>query len=513
MSAIVKNTMIISVLTLLSRILGLVRDTIIAMMFGTGLFADVFFLAFKPFDLVRKLFSEGILAGSFVPDFTRECRDNGPQSGVGLLYAVLSILCAAGILLMIISVFLAPVFLEIMVPGFSADTYAGQLTLVLFKIMLPYLVFIMATGLTMGALNAMESFAGPGMTPAVFNVIIIGFALFVAPFFDTPVFALAAGVVTGGLTQFLLLVMFLYRANLLRPVRLKGYGSKAMAVCRKMVPTMIGTAGFQINMVVAAFFAAGLETGSVSGLYFAERLVQLPLALFAVSAATVALPEYSRKEGADNPAQLNRSFSDMLKMILFLTIPASAGLMALNQPIVQVLFERGAFDREAVYLTAGTLFYLAPGLCAFSGIRICATLFFAKERIDIPFLNGLCAIALNVVLCLVLMQVSGTQGLVASVSISAAASFLHLLFALGKIIELDFRSIGVCACRSLFLSVIMFFFVRVSAEAILTGVDGFARIAGLFGSILIGIAVYLGAGMLVAKKEVKQLLKGAIQLR
>ena len=512
MRKILKNTALISILTLSSRVLGVIRDALIAMYFGTSSQTDAFFIAFRPFDLVRKLFSEGILSISFVPVFSKTLEKEGQSMAVAMVFSFFCFLSLAGIFIMLAGIFFAPVIIKLIAPGFIGFSYKYGLTIILLKIMLPYFWLVLITALFMGVLNSLGNFGVPAVAPVVFNLVVIVFTIFISNYFETPVTALAVGVTIGGIFQLAIQIPFMIRLGMLQTSLFKFFHPGVLKVMKVMVPSMIGAASYQINIMLASFFASKLDIGSVSYIYYADRLVQFPLALFAVSVATVFLPELSRKAVSGQLDEIAGLFSKGVKLVLFITIPAMAGLMALDEKIVAFLFGHGAFNDLAIQQTAECLFFLSFGLWAFTGVRLFVTLYYSLSSIRVPFYSGIIAIGLNLVLSSLFIDSLGLRGLALSVSISAMAGFIILFVNIPGAVNIDKLEIIVSACRSVFLSVIMFFIVKQAAVFLLkAGSNKFWFGTGVIGCICFGMFFYLSASFLISSPELKMLKKGLIQ--
>jgi len=512
---ILKKTALISILTLSSRVLGVIRDALIAMYFGTSSQSDAFFIAFRPVDLVRKLFSEGILSISFVPIFSQTMEKEGHSKAVALAFSFFCFLSLMGIFIVLAGIFFAPMILRLIAPGFVQDSYTYGLTIILLKIMLPYFWLILITALCMGVLNSLGNFGVPAAAPIVFNLVVIAFTILISKTFETPVMALAIGVTIGGVLQLFIQIPFMVRLGMLKIPRFQVFRwshifhKGVLKVLKIMIPCMIGAAAFQINIMTASFFASRLDEGSVSFIYYADRLVQFPLALFAVSAATVLLPQLSKKAVLRQLDEISDLFSNGVKLVFFITIPAMAGLLALNENIVSLLFGYGAFGDLAIGQTADCLFFLGLGLWAFTGVRLFVTLYFALSSIKIPFYSGIMTIFLNLVLCNLFIDRLGLKGLVLSVSISSMVGFIYLFIKVPGGVNIDKFEIIVSACRSLFLSVIMFFLVKLAASFIPVKEGNlFWFGTGVAGCICFGMAFYFGANLLISSPELKMIKKG-----
>jgi len=505
---ILKTTALISILTFTSRVLGVVRDALIAMYFGTSSQSDAFFIAFRPFDLVRKLFSDGILSMAFVPVFAKTMEKQGKSKAVAMVFSFFCFLSLTGIIILLAGIYFAPVIVKLIAPGFIGDSYRSGLAIVLLKIMLPYLWLVFITALCMGVLNSMGNFGVPAAAPAVFNLVVILFTIIISNHFKIPITGLALGVTIGGVLQLAVQVPVMVRLGMLNPCFFQFFHPGVLKVMKIMIPCMIGAASYQINIMVASFFASKLDEGSVSFIYYADRLVQFPLALFAVSVSTALLPELSRKAVSGKLDEIAKFFSDGVKLVLFITIPAMAGLMALDEKIVAFLFGHGAFSALAIKQTAECLVILSSGLWAFTGTRLFVTLYYALSIIRVPFYSGVIATGLNLVFCWMSVGILGLKGLVLSVSLSAMIGFVFLFVNIPGAMKIDKFEIIVSACRSLFLSVIMFFLVRQAADFILAkGHDKFWSAAGVLGCIGFGMIFYLGVNMLIKSPELKMLKK------
>ncbi len=512
MGKLFKNTALISILTLASRILGVVRDALIAMVFGTSAQSDAFFIAFRPFDLSRKLFSEGTLSISFVPVFSKILQKESHSNAVTFVFSFFCFLSLISVVFMVSGIVFAPLLIKLIAPGFIADSATSELTLVLFKVMLPYLWCVFILALCMGVLNTLGNFGSPAIAPVVFNIIIIIFTLFVCNQLNVPVIGLAVGVTIGGIVQLMIQIPFMIRHKMFDFKSFNLFEPHVRRVIKIMIPCMIGAASYQINIMVASFFASKLPQGSVSYLYYADRLVQFPLALFAISVATVILPELSRKANSGNIDAIAPIFTNGVKLVFFIVIPAMAGLMALNQEIITFLFGQGKFDQTAIKMTSQCLFYLVTGLWAFTGVRIFVTLFYSLENFMSPFYCGLISIGINFLGCYMLVDHFGLTGLVLSVSIASIFGFILLFFQLPSQAKINKKELLFSACRSLFVSVIMFVLVKLAVVFLIQESAGkLIYGAGLAGGIVFGMVAYLGLNILISNPDYTMVKKSLIE--
>ncbi len=513
MGRILKKTALISTLTFGSRIFGVVRDSLIAICFGASSQSDAFFIAFRPFDLARKLFSEGILNISFIPIFSETLEKEGRSQAAAMVFSFFFFYSIIGILIVISGILFAPLVIKIIAPGYIENSYQYGLTLIMMKIMLPYIFFILITALCMGVLNSFGNFGVPAVAPLIFNLVVIVFTLFVSSRFNVSVRGLAVGVTVGGMLQLALQIPSMIRLGMLKISFSRFFHPGVLKVAKIMIPSMIGAASYQINIMVASFFTSKLDEGSISFVYYADRLVQFPLALFAVSVATVLLPEISKKVVLGQLDEVGELFSRGVKLVFFITIPAMAGLMALNEPIVKILFGYGVFDAPAVQKTADCLFFLAMGLWAFTGVRLFVTLYYSLVNISIPFYSGIITICLNLILCPVLMKLFGLKGLIFSVSASAVAGFVFLFINIPGTMNIRRTEIIVSACRSFFVSAIMFLLVKQMADLVLPLLSSrLGFVIGVAACISIGMIFYLGINLVISNPEL-ELIKKGIKIR
>ncbi len=421
--ALIRHTAAVSGLTLVSRILGVVRDAAIAMVLGTTAVSDAFFIAFRPFDLLRKMVSDGIFSITFIPPFSRHVQAGRRDAAVSMVTSLAGILSVVGAVLILAGWLLAPWILSLMAPGFAPGKEQFALTLVLFRLMMPYLWVILMISLSMGVLHTLGNFWVPGATPMIFNLVLILFILLTPVFMKAPVIGLAMGVMTAGAAQLVFQLPFILRQRMIRLNRFVWQHPQVADSLKKMLPCMVGAAPYQFNMLVISFLASLLADGSVSHLYYADRLVQFPVALIAVSISTVLFPFFSRQAAAGGITHIQKVFDTGIRLAVFAAIPAMAGLMILNEPIVQLLFGQGAFDTPSVIRTADCLLYLAPGTGAFIGTRLLITVHYALDSTEHPFYAGLISMFTNLVCAPILMYYMEIQGLALAVTISSMAGF------------------------------------------------------------------------------------------
>ena len=490
--------------TLLSRILGFVRDVIVAWFFGAGLAADAFFVAFRIPNLLRRLFAEGSLTISFIPVFTEYLSRNGREEAFRLArstFLLLSIVLAA---VAVVGILISPLIVRVIAPGFFSSPEKFDLTVLLTQIVFPYIFFIGLVALSMGILNAMGHFAAPALAPVLLNIGIISAVLLLSPHLDRPAVGLAIGVVPGGLLQLGLQIPFLIRRGFRLSVGGPLYHPAIRRIAVLMTPAVFGAAVYQINIFVGTLLASLLPEGSVSYLYYADRLVQLPLGVFGIALATAVLPSLSRQAVAKDMEGLRSSFGYALKLVFFVTIPAMTGLIVLKEPIVRLLFQRGAFDMATTRFTAEALLYYAVGLWAFSGVRILVSTFYALQDTKTPVKIAVISLLVNIVLSILLMGPMRHGGLALATSLAAAVNLTLLLRALKK-------RLGWIGAHEILASV----FRSTASAAVMGGVIGavawwgMPKCAGstwhlvvwILGSVVLGLLLYGGCAFLFRSRE------------
>ena len=424
--SIARNASVIAGATLLSRVLGFVRDVIIAFALGAGPLADAFFVAFRIPNVLRRLFAEGSLTMAFVPVFTRIRQDQGDQAAFALARSTLVwLLLILGMIVFIVLIGARPLTMVI-APGFLKDPEVFSQTVTLVRICFPYILFISGVALCMGILNSMGHFLGPALAPCVLNSVLILCALLgVWSGISVPL-ALSIGVLLAGLGQWLLQQPFLRQQGFLWRGEWSLSDQGVMRMGRLLLPTVLGAAVYQLNIVLNTVLASFLPRGSISFLYYADRLVQFPLGVFGVALSTAALPSLASLVAQGRNEEFAETLNATLRLILFISLPAMAGLIGLSMPLVEVLFVRGAFDAQAAQATAWALVGYGIGLPAFSMVRSLVSAYYALEDTRTPVVVASGCLVLNLCLGLVLMQFIGHVGLALAVSAASWANIVLL---------------------------------------------------------------------------------------
>jgi len=493
--------------TLLSRIFGFIRDVVIAWFFGAGLASDAFFVAFRIPNLLRRLFAEGSLTIAFIPVFTEYLTRNGKAEAFALGRATVRLLSVILALTAILGVICAPLIVGLIAPGFAESPDKQALTVLLTRIMFPYIFFIGLVALAMGILNALGHFAAPALAPVMLNLAIIFAALFIAPQMSEPVVGLAIGVIIGGILQLALQIPFLIRKGFAFWAKSRFWHPGLQRVGRLMLPAVFGAAVYQINILIGTLLASLLPEGSVSYLYYADRLVQFPLGIFAIATATAVLPSLSRQAAAGDLNALGGTFTHAMKLVLFITIPSMVGLIVLREPIVALLFKRGAFDAQTTHLTAIALLYYGIGLWAFAAVRIVVSTFYALQDTKTPVRMAAISIGVNIVMGILLMGPLKHGGLALATSLASMVNLGLLTWALSKRLgPIKWRSLGVSTLKTIISSGIMGCAVWIMARMAIPADEGSTAVllAGLMGTILAGIVMYGTSALVLKSAELKE---------
>ena len=395
---LVRSSAVVGVATLLSRVLGLLRDVVLANLIGASSNADAFFVAFKIPNFLRRLFAEGAFAQAFVPVLAQTREQGGNAAVRELIDRVAGML--GGILtgLTVLTVMASPLVAVLFAPGFLRDPAKLALTGDLIKLTFPYLLLISLTGFAGAILNSYQRFAVPALTPILLNLSLIGAALWVAPGFDEPVVALALGVLIAGFAQLLFQLPALAAIDLVPRPRWAPRHEGVRRILILMVPALFGVSVSQINLLLDTVLASLLPAGSVSWLYYSDRLTELPLGIFAIAIATVILPALSgQRARADDPAFVG-TLSWAVRSVGFIAIPATLALAILAEPLLVTLFQYGAFGADDRFMAAASLRAYTLGLGAFMLVKVLAPGFYAREDMKTPVRIGVIAMVTNMVL-------------------------------------------------------------------------------------------------------------------
>jgi putative peptidoglycan lipid II flippase len=432
-SGLLRSSAVVSVMTLLSRVLGMVRDMVVAAYFGSSPAADAFFIAFKIPNFMRRLFAEGAFAQAFVPVLSEYRAQRSLAEVKQLVDRVAGTLGLTLTAITALGVVASPYLIMLFAPGFRGDPEKLALAGDLLRITFPYLLLISLTAFCGGILNSYGRFAVPAFTPVLLNVCMIGSAVLLTPYFDQPIMALAWGVFIAGLAQLLFQLPFLVRIQLLpipRPNR-KDEGVKRIMTL--MLPALFGVSVSQINLLLDTVLASFLQTGSVSWLYYADRLSELPLGAFGIAIGTVILPSLSRLHASGDPKAFSATIDWALRMVLLVGVPAALALAILSEPLIASLFHYGKMTERDVVQAANALEAYSLGVLTFMLIKVLAPAFFARQDLKTPVRIAVQCMVANMVLNLILIWPLQHVGLALATSLSSMLNTGLLLWGLYKI--------------------------------------------------------------------------------
>jgi putative peptidoglycan lipid II flippase len=432
-SGLLRSSAVVSVMTLLSRVLGMVRDMVVAAYFGSSPAADAFFIAFKIPNFMRRLFAEGAFAQAFVPVLSEYRAQRSLAEVKQLVDRVAGTLGLTLTAITALGVVASPYLIMLFAPGFRGDPEKLALAGDLLRITFPYLLLISLTAFCGGILNSYGRFAVPAFTPVLLNICMIGSAVLLTPYFDQPIMALAWGVFIAGLAQLLFQLPFLVRIQLLpipRPNR-KDEGVKRIMTL--MLPALFGVSVSQINLLLDTVLASFLQTGSVSWLYYADRLSELPLGAFGIAIGTVILPSLSRLHASGDPKAFSATIDWALRMVLLVGVPAALALAILSEPLIASLFHYGKMTERDVVQAANALEAYSLGVLTFMLIKVLAPAFFARQDLKTPVRIAVQCMVANMVLNLILIWPLQHVGLALATSLSSMLNTGLLLWGLYKI--------------------------------------------------------------------------------
>ena len=485
---------VVGLSTLASRILGLVREMVIAFYFGAGLATDAFFVAFQIPNTFRRLMAEGSLTISFIPVFSDTMIKKGRQEALTLANTAFTFLTLILVILTIGGIVFASPLVKILVPGYREIPNKIELTVFLTRTMFPYIFFISLVALCMGILNSLRHFAAPALAPVLLNLSMIFSLVILYPYFHLPIMALAIGVILGGFLQLSFQVPFLRKKgiNLVSNFDFRNPGLRKIR--KLMVPAIFGSAIYQINIYIIRFLASFLPQGSVSYLFYASRLMEFPLGIFVFALSSAVLPSLSSLAAKNESAKLKEVFLFSFRLAMFIVIPAMVGLAVLRIPIIHILLQRGSFTPETTIQTAVALLYYALGLWAIAGVRVAVPVFYALHDTKTPVKVGAVCVLANILFSLLLMGPLKHGGLALALSLSSILNLALLVMLLRKKIGplkmgSVIHSLGKTILASLGMGVFSYFICfRIDW---LTSGCLFLKITHLGGAIGGGVLVYL----------------------
>jgi putative peptidoglycan lipid II flippase len=511
---IAKAAGLISAATFISRILGYIKDMILAGIFGATGVADTFFVAFRIPNLLRELFAEGSMSSAFVPVLTQYRTRDGREEAKRLVritftfvVIVVGLICLAGILF-------SPAIVTVIAPGFVHSPEKFSLTVLLTRIMFPFLLFISLAAVIMGTLNTSRIFFIPSLAPAMLNVTIIITIFLLVQSMEQPIVAVALGVALGGFMQFAFQLPPFFKSGFsLKPDFSFGHsGLKRMSVL--IMPATMGMAVAQINIFVSTILASYLAEGSVTYLYYSMRLIQFPIGMFGVAMGMAVLPTLSEHATNRDFDKLRDDFSFALRLLFFITVPAMVGLVALREPIVNILFQRGKFDYIATMGTADALLFYSIGIWAIVGVRVMTASFYSMQDTKTPVKVAVMALTANIVFSLILMKPLQHSGLAFANSLASFLNFFLLfLFLKRKLTNIDTKSISLTFIKSFIASAIMGLIGWILLHGEMWQVKGniLEKTLYLTGTITLCVIVYFSLSYLLRSQELAYIIDSVKQ--
>jgi putative peptidoglycan lipid II flippase len=422
-NALVRNASVVGFFTLLSRLAGLIRDQVTAYYFGAGPVADAFFVAFRIPNFLRRLLAEGALTPAFVPVFSQKINEEGLSGAARLFRGTYTLLALFLTAVTLLGIILAPQLVTVLAPGFAANPEQMALTVTLARILFPYILLMSLTSLAMGALNTMGRFTVPALAPVALNLAMILGAVFLSQKMERPIMGLAAGALLGGVLQLALQLPQLWQAGSFLKPMFNFKNPAIWKILKLMGPAALGGAAYQLSVLINTQLVSFLPEGSVSWLYYADRLVQFPMGIFSLALATAVLPELSRKKAAKDLIGFKETLSSTLGLQFLITFPAMMGLAVMSQTLVELLFQRGNFDPQSSGQTAAALWAYLLGLPFMSGVTVLARAFYSDSDTKTPAKIAAVCLALGLLAALILMGPLKHVGLALASSLTSLINF------------------------------------------------------------------------------------------
>jgi len=492
-------------MTMISRLFGFVRDLVLAMTFGASASADAFFVAFRIPNIQRRILGEGAVSAAMIPVYGEYLNSKSEEETQNFASNLFNIQLAVLIITSLAIVAFAPYLIMAFAPGFMDEPDKFELTVTLTRWMGPYLILVGMSAYCMGILNTHGVFSLSAAAPILVNISMILGALILSPNLEQPILGLAIGVLVGGALQFLVQFPTTLRKGLTLKATFNWKHSGIIKVAKLLGPAILGFGVYEINLLVDTLLASLLAGGSVSYLYYANRLVQLPLGVFGVALGIAILPMLTGQAARKEIEELRDTLAFGIRLILFITVPATVGLIILNFPIVNTLWERGEFLRSTTDGTRLALIYYSVGLCAFAGTKVMVSAFYSFQDTKTPMKIGIYSMLLNVTLAIILMGPLKHGGIALATSLSAIFNAGALVFVMKKRLgRMGGRRI-VSSMVQLTIAVTLMGLAIYFANALWFDPQAplLQRIGILFGEITLGVVIYTGASWLMKNEELK----------
>jgi putative peptidoglycan lipid II flippase len=507
---IAKAAGLMSIATFISRILGYVRDMIFALYFGATGISDTFFAAFRIPNLLREIFAEGSMSSAFIPVLTEYRQKHGEEEALRLVKITFTFIIIVVGLICLIGIIFSPAIVTVIAPGFLSSPEKFSLTVLLTRIMFPFLLFISLAALIMGALNTKKVFFIPALAPALLNITLILSIVFFESRVRQPITIAAIGVIAGGFVQFAFQLpsFFKNRYKLGFDTTFSHPGLKRMSTL--LIPATLALSVSQINIVVSNILASFLPSGSITYLFYSMRLIQFPIGIFGVAMGMAVLPTLSEHAVKGDFDKLREDFSFALRLLFFITVPAMAGLIALREPIVNLLFQRGKFDYVATVGTAQALLFYSMGIWAVVGVRVITASFYSMQDTKTPVKVAVVAITANIILSIILMRPLKHSGLALANALASGVNFALLFFFLRrKLKRIDAKRIFHSFIKIIFCSSVMGLVGGMFLHGKAWQVHGntLNKTFYLSGTIALCIVVYIFLSYLLKSEEVSYIIE------
>jgi putative peptidoglycan lipid II flippase len=505
---IVRNLSVVSFFTLISRILGLLRDVCIAYFFGAGMATDAFFVAFRIPNLFRRLFGEGGISASFIPVYSDNLAKKSNADSEDLFKTVFTALFFILFFLSLAGFLFSFFFVAVTAPGFLNKPLELKLAVLLTKIMFPYIFMIGLAAFLSGVLNVRGSYAPGAIYPIILNVLFIISAVFLRPFFHPGIFALAVGVMLGGGLQLLSQIYYIKKKKISLGFKFNFRNSDVKSVFKLLTPSLIGMAVIQLNLVFDTLLASFLPAGSISFLYYGDRLYQFPLGVFAIAMQTAIFPTLSASFAKNDVREVDGAFNFASSLMFFIIIPSSVGLILLKGSLVKLIYMHGIFNAADAQKTAGVLLFFTAGLWASALLKTVVPVFYSMKDTKTPVNAAIISLIINIIFAVLLMRFMGVYGLALASSISLIFNYLFLLRKLNlkKGIGLGagfFKSFAKTLTASLIMGLIVEFLI------VAFGRLNYGPLAVVSASLATGVIAYIFVSFAL-KNDFANILKSVI---
>ncbi len=451
----------VSAATAFSRVLGLVREQVMAFYFGAGMLTDAFVTAFRIPNLLRDMFAEGALSAAFVPVFKEKLVSDGKQSAFKLADIVITLILLVVGIIVLLGILAAPAVVYMIANGFTADPDKFNLTVNMTRIMMAYLLLVSLSALVMGMLNSFGKFGIPALSPALFNIGTVVTVVALYNYMEIPVYTLAIGVVVGGVGQLIIQLPLLFKIGYRFKFCFSFLDEGIKKVVKLITPIIIGLSAGRINILVSTLIASFLVEGALSYLNYSYRLMHFPLGVFAVAIGTVALPNVSEMVARKEYNKLNKTFTEAIGANFFVIIPSAVFLALMGYQVVELIYQYGAFDIIASERTSLALLHYSYGLIGFAAVRVTVPFYYAFNDSKLPMKISIITVIMNLVLYYPLIKLVGFAGLAAATSISGLINFALLLYFLPeKGIKINYSTLSLSVLRILVASLAAFYIAR-----------------------------------------------------